>query len=239
MKYLVIQSFIGSGTWLNNHEDLDDLYDNILIPSVARYCNKYNYKHVVYRDQLELIAAANEKYGDHHGNLYHQYISALRHKDEDIDYFVFPDADFYITQNALPFIRTTYLAGALWTEEQLIARGKDPKTFKAVYGGIQIMTKEAAMSLADYLKTRMINYLLYNSPIQMHPNMLTVGGWIAENNIEPEDLSFYYNHILDDIENREWTQEDNNVGFWHLYGKDKTKKMEYILHNLELNKTHE
>jgi hypothetical protein len=238
MKYLVIQSFVGSGTWLNNRDTLGDLYNNILIPSVARYCNKYNYRHVVYRDQLELIAAANEKYGDHHGNLYHQYISALKHKDEDIDYFVFPDADFYITQNALPFIQTTYLAGAPWTEEQLIARGKDPKTFKAVYGGIQIMTKEAAISLADYLKTRMINYLLYNLPIQMHPNMLTVGDWIAENDIEPEDLSFYYNHILDDIENREWTPEDNNVGFWHLYGEDKAKKMEYILNNLELNKIH-
>jgi len=232
--YIVIQSFVESGSWQYHKDDnLKDLYDNFLIPSFSKYCEKYNYKHIVYRDQLELIADANEKYGNHHGNLYHQYISALKHKDEDIDYFVFPDVDFYVTENAHPFIPTNYLAGALWNKEQLIKRGKDPKTFKAVYGGIQIMTKEAAISLAEYLKKRMTDYLLYNTPIQMHPNMLTVGDWITENNIEPEALSFYYNYILDDIENREWTQDDNNVGFWHLYGMNKTKKLEYILKNID------
>ena len=228
MKYLVIQSFVGCGTWLDVGEDLSKLYDDILIPSFARYCKRYNYKHVVYREQLEIIEKANNKYGDHHGNLYHQYLCALKHKDDDIDYFVFPDADYYVTDNALPFIETKYLAGAPWTEDQLRFRNKDPKTFKAVYGGIQIMTKQAAISLGEYLTSRFTDYILNDKPIQMHPNMLTVGDWIVENNIEPEDLSFYYNHILDDITDRPWTRQDDEAGFWHLYGEDKNQKLNYI-----------
>ena len=111
MKYIVIQSFIGTGTWLGlePNESLTELYDNVLIPSYARYCKRHNYKHVVYKEQLEIIEMANEKYGDEHGNLYHQYLAALKHKDEDIDFFVFPDSDFYVTQNAAPFPETKYL----------------------------------------------------------------------------------------------------------------------------------
>lgn len=235
MKYIVIQSFVGTGTWLHLEPDesLTQLYDNVLIPSFARYCEKNGYKHVVYKEPLEIIEMANRKYGDYHGNLYHQYLAALKHKDEDTDFFVFPDADFYITQNASPFPETSYLAGAPWKEEDLVYRGKDPKTFKAIYGGIQIMTKEAAMQLGEYLKNRFKDYILYDKPIQMHPNMLTVGDWINENNIQPENLSFYYNYILDDITNRPWTVKDDTVGFWHLYGKNKSEKLEYILNHMD------
>lgn len=213
--------------------ELTELYDDILIPSFARYCERYGYKHVVYREQNDLIEKANQKYGDHHGNLYHQYLSALNHENEDVDFFVFPDADFYVTQKALPFPETKYLAGAPWKEKDLIQRGKDPNTFKAVYGGIQIMTKAAAIDLAKYLQKRFEDYILHDKPIQMHPNMLTVGDWINENNIEPEDLSFYYNHILDDIENRPWTKEDNEAGFLHLYGNHKHAKLDYIFLHME------
>lgn len=235
MKYIVIQSFVGRGTWLHLEpdENLTQLYDNVLIPSFARYCEKNSYKHVVYKEPLEIIEMANEKYGDHHGNLYHQYLAALKHEDEDIDFFVFPDADFYITQNALPFPETSYLAGAPWKEEDLVQRGKDPKTFKAIYGGIQIMTKAAAIDLAKYLQKRFEDYVLYDKPIQMHPNMLTVGDWINENDIQPENLSFYYNYILDDVTNRPWTVKDDTAGFWHLYGKNKSEKLDYIFFHME------
>jgi len=235
LKYIVIQSFVGRGTWLHldDENELAELYNDILIPSFARYCEKYNYKHVVYREQNELIEKANQKYGDHHGNLYHQYLSALNHKDEDVDFFAFPDSDFYVTQKALPLSETSYLAGAPWKKEDLIERGKNPNTFKAVYGGIQIMTKDAAMDLASYLQKRFEDYILYDKHIQMHPNMLTVGDWINENNIEPENLSFYYNYILDDITNRPWTDEDNSAGFWHLYGKNKHEKLDYIFYHME------
>ena len=235
MKYIIIQSFVGRGTWLhvNDENELTSLYDDILIPSFARYCERHGYKHVVYRDQIDLIEKANQKYGDHHGNLYHQYLSALNHKDEDIDFFVFPDADFYITQKAKPFPETRYIAGAPWKEEDLIQRGKDPKTFKAIYGGIQIMTKEAAIELATYLEARFTNYIVHDKHIQMHPNMLTVGDWINENNLRPERLSFYYNHILDDITDRPWTDEDSQAGFWHLYGKNKYEKLDYIFYHMD------
>lgn len=240
-KYLVIQSFIESGSWQHHENDnLQRLCMDILIPSVARYCNRHGYKHVVYTDQFHLIDSANAKYGDHHGNLYHQYIAALKHKNDDVDYFVFPDADFFITHHAKPFIETKYLAGTLWDKASLERRaedisrsGKDPETFKTVFGGIQIMTKEAAISLGEYLKSRFINYLFNDEYIQMHPNMLTVGDWIVENNIEPEDLSFYYNHIMSRVPPRPWDENDKNVGFWHIYGKDKTKKVNWILENID------
>ena len=236
MKYIVIQSFIGTGTWfgLEPNESLAKLYDDVLIPSFARYCKRNNYKHVVYKEQLEIIEMANKKYGAEHGNLYHQYLAALKHKDEDADFFVFPDSDFYVTQNAMPFPETNYLAGAPWKEESLKRRGKDPKTFKAIYGGIQIMTKSAAMDLGEYLFERFKNYIEYDTHIQMHPNMLTVGDWINENNIQPQNLSFYYNRILDDITNRPWTDEDKKAGFWHLYGRKKSEKLEYILKHIDV-----
>ena len=234
-KYLVIQSFIETGSWMHHeNDDLQSLCMNVLIPSVARYCERHGYRHVVYTDQFNLIDSANLKYGDHHGNLYHQYLAALKHKDDDVDYFVFPDADFYVTLNAKPFIETKYLAGAPWKKTSLEKRGKDPETFKAIYGGIQIMTKDAALSLGKYLRSRFINYLTNDEHIQMHPNMLTVGDWITENNIEPENLSFYYNHIFDKFPRSDpWNDEDANVGFWHLYGKNKTEKMKWILSHID------
>jgi hypothetical protein len=235
LKYIVIQSFVGRGTWLHldKEDELTHLYDDILLPSFARYCEKHGYKHVVYKEQLDLIERANQKYGDHHGNLYHQYLSALNHKDEDVDFFVFPDADFYVTQKAKPFPETQYISGAPWKEEDLIQRGKDPKTFKAIYGGIQIMTKKAAIELATYLEDRFTNYIEHDKHIQMHPNMLTVGDWLTQNNIETENLSFYYNCILDDIRDRPWTDEDDQTGFWHLYGKNKLEKLDYIFYHMD------
>lgn len=229
-KYLVIQSFVGKGSWLNDnsYKDLKDLYESVLIPSYAKYCKKHGYKHVVYREQISIIEQANKKYGNDHGNLYHQYISALNHIDDDIDYFVFPDADFFVTDFAKPFPETNYLAGTPWEAKSLIKRGKDPKTFKAVFGGIQIMTKEAAIDLATYLVNRFNDYILYDKHLQMHPNMLTVGDWINENGIEPEYLSFDYNYILDHIEDRPWTLPDSRVGFWHLYRKNKRQKLNYV-----------
>ena len=111
-KYLVIQSFIETGSWQHHeNDDLQKLCMEILIPSYARYCKRQGYKHVVYTDQLNLIDSVNAKYGDHHGNLYHQYIAALKHKNDNVDYFVFPDADFFVTLNAKPFIETKYIAG--------------------------------------------------------------------------------------------------------------------------------
>lgn len=234
--YIVIQSFVESGSWQDHKDDnLKDLYDNFLIPSFAKYCKKYNYHHVVYRNQNDIIEKVNKKHGTKHGNLYHQYISALNHKDDDIDYFVFPDVDFYITDYAKPFPQTKYIAGDLWTAASLIKRGKDPEKFKAVWGGIQIMTKEAAMSLATYIESRMMNYLLNDTPMLMHPNMITVGEWLTENNIEIDELNFQYNHILDNMEEKIWDEHgnDSGAGFWHLYGMNKTKKLEYILKHID------
>lgn len=224
-----------TGTWYYTEENLETLYINILIPSFARYCQKYGYKHVVYRDQCELISAVNEKHNSNHGNLYHQYISALKHAEEEVDYFVFPDADFYITQDAKPFPETSYIAGDRWMESSLVKRGLTSKTFTAIYGGIQIMTKEAALSLAEYLKSRMTDYLLNDKPMIMHPNMITVGEWLTENNITPDPLFFSYNHILDDIHlpDREWTERDTQAGFWHLYGKQKWAQLEYLKKHLD------
>jgi hypothetical protein len=230
-KYLVIQSFVGSGTWYPTNEDLACLYNNSLIPSFARYCEKYGYGHVVYRDQIPLIQSINEKSDSNHGNLYHQYLSALNHRDDDVDYFVFPDADFYITGDAKPFVETNYIAGDLWMESSLVKKGLTSKTFTAIYGGIQIMTKEAALSLAEYLESRMIEYLSDTTPMQLHPNMLIVGEWLTKNKIQPDPLLFAYNHILDDVglEDREWTSWDDQASFWHLYGKRKSTQLEYVL----------
>ena len=96
------------------------------------------------------------------------------------------------------------------------------------------MTKSAAMDLGEYLFNRFKNYIVHDEPIQMHPNMLTVGDWLNENNIQPERLSFYYNHILDDITDRPWTNEDKKAGFWHLYGKKKSEKLEYVLKHIDV-----
>lgn len=237
MKFMIIQSFIGSGTWYfgDRRENLTRLYNEVLIPSVSRYCEKHGYKHVVYRDQYDLIEIANQKYGDHHGNLYHEKISALKHKDDDVDYIVFMDADFYITNNARALVPTSCIRGNVWNEEhiRLYSRGKDPKTFTAVMGGIQIMKKEAAINLATYIKSWLSDYILHDTPIRMLPDEVTVGEWMVSLNIKPEPLSQYYNRLLEEIENREWTEEDNLAGFWHLAGPNKPEKLAYLLDHMD------
>ncbi len=235
MKYLIIQSFVGSGTWWSDPENLDGLYNNILIPSVAKYCEKYNYNHAVYRDQYDLLDLVNLKSNSSFGNLYHQYLSALRHQDDDVDYMVFPDADFYITRNARALVQTSCIKGTIWTEDEVRqwGRGRDPKTFRTVYGGIQIIRKEAAINLALYIKARLIDYLVKDSPITLMPNMCTIGEWMAKYNITPENLSLYYNRILEDIEDRPWTEEDASAGFWHFVGKNKSEKLAYVLEHID------
>lgn len=235
IKYLIIQSFVGNGTWWNDHENLDDLYNNILIPSVAKYCNKYGYKHVVYRDQYDLINIVNLKSKTTFGNLYHQYLSALKHQDEDVDYIVFMDSDFYITNTARPLVQTKHIKGNVWTEEQVVlwSRGKDPKTFTTVMGGIQIVKKEVAINLAEYMKSRLIDYIVNNSPMTLMPDEVTIGEWMGKYNIKPEKLSQYYNWLLEDIRDRPWSDEDTAAGFWHFCGDRKAEKLAYLLEHID------
>lgn len=235
MKYLIIQSFVGSGTWWNDHENLDQLYNEVLIPSVARYCKKYNYEHAIYRDQYDLINIVNLKSNTKFGNLYHQYLSALRHQDDDVDYIVFMDSDFYITSNARALVQTSCIKGNVWTDDQVLlwSKGKDPKTFTAMMGGIQIVKKEAAISLANYIKSRLIDYVVNNSPITLMPDEVTVGEWMGKYNIKPEKLSQYYNWLLEDVNNREWSKEDADAGFWHFCGQYKAEKLAYVLEHID------
>lgn len=230
-NYIVIQSFVGSGTWYNTQENLHGLYNDVLIPSYKKYCDRHGYRHIVYTNQYELIEAVNSKSNSNLGNLYHQYLSIIKHKDEDIDYFVLPDADFYITHYAKPFPETKGLAGDLWMKSSLEKFGKDPDTFTAIYGGCQIMTKDIAIGLAEWLKQRMLDYVVRDKEIRLHPNMLVVGEYLTEHGIVPEPLNFEYNHILDDIKlgERPWTDKDRDTGFWHLYGKNKARQLQYVL----------
>ena len=234
-KYIVIQSFVGSGTWYKTEENLHDLYNKVLLPSYQSYCNRYGYRHQVYTEQFELIEAVNLKSESNHGNLYHQYLAALRHRFEDIDYFVFPDADFYVTQNAPPLPKTNGVSGDPWMESSLKKFEKDPETFTAIYGGFQIMTKDLAIELASWLKNRLIDYVTDDIPIRLHPNMLVVGEWLTEKKIVPEQLSFQFNHILDDrgLDERQWTDKDRDTCFWHLYGKNKSRQLRYVLQHAD------
>ena len=141
MKYLIIQSFVGSGTWWSDPENLEKLYNDILIPSVGRYCERYKYKHAVYRDQYDLLDIVNLKSNSTFGNLYHQYLSALRHKDEDIDYIVFMDSDFYVTNNARALVPTSWVKGNVWTEEQIKEKGN--KIVEAVNKTMREITVKA------------------------------------------------------------------------------------------------
>lgn len=234
-KYIVIQSFVGSGTWYNTEENLHGLYNDVLIPSYKRYCDRHGYRHVIYTDEYELLEAVNSKSCSNHGNLYHQYLSILKHKEEDIDYIVLPDADFYVTRNAKPFPKTKGLAGDLWMKSSLQDRGKDPETFTAIYGGFQIMTKDIAMGLAEWIKQRMLDFVVKDKELQLHPNMLVVGEYLTEHQIVPEPLDFKYNYILDSIKlgERPWTDVDRDTGFWHLYGKNKSRQLRYVLQHAD------
>lgn len=234
-NYIVIQSFVGSGTWYKTEENLHGLYNDVLIPSYKRYCDRHGYRHVIYRDEYELLEAVNSKSCSNHGNLYHQYLSILKHKEEDIDYIVLPDADFYVTRNAKPFPKTKGLAGDLWMKSSLQDRGKDPETFTAIYGGFQIMTKDIAMGLAEWIKQRMLDFVIKDKELQLHPNMLVVGEYLTENQIVPEPLDFEYNYILDSIKlgERPWTDVDRDTGFWHLYGTNKSRQLRYVLQHAD------
>jgi hypothetical protein len=235
IKYLIIQSFVGNGTWWNDDENLDYLYNTILIPSVAKYCSKYDYKHAVHRDQYDLITMANLKSDTTFGNLYHQYLSALKHQEDDVDYIVFMDSDFYVTSTALPLVQTSCIKGNVWTDDQveLWGRGKDPKTFTAVMGGIQILKKEAAINLAEYIKSRLIDYVVNDSPMTLMPDEITVGEWMGKYNIKPEKLSQYYNWLLEDIRDRPWDEKDTAAGFWHFCGQRKAEKLSYVLEHID------
>lgn len=234
-KYIVIQSFVGSGTWYKTEENLHGLYNDVLIPSYKRYCDRHGYRHVIYRDEYELLEAVNSKSCSNHGNLYHQYLSILKHREEDIDYIVLPDADFYVTRNAKPFPKTKGLAGDLWMKSSLQDRGKDPETFTAIYGGFQIMTKDIAIGLAEWIKQRMLDFVVKDKELQLHPNMLVVGEYLTEHQIVPEPLDFEYNYILDSIKlgERPWTDVDRDTGFWHLYGKNKSRQLHYVLQHAD------
>jgi len=235
MKYLVIQSFVGEGTWWGGDEDLQLLYDDVLIPSFARYCKKYKYRHVVYRDQYDLIDLVNIKSQSNRGNLYHQYLSALKHQDDNVDYIVFPDADYYVTKNARAFPPTNCISGKIYTKAEIKKwhKGRDPETFTTLYGGIQIMKREVAINLAEYIKKRLMDYILYDTPITLMPLEGTIGEWIGKYNIKPESLSPYYNTILDDVVDRKWTKKDSEVGFWHFVGINKSEKTAYVLDHLD------
>ena len=219
-KFVVIQSNVGEGTWRRQEKNLQNLFNNELIPSVKDYCYRHKYDHYVFSHRIKILEQLRNKYPNHGDDAYffHNILSLLEIKDNDFDYVLFLDADFHIRKDAKPLPETNtimiydcpHYKDLSYRSKPLFEKVWDPNfDFTILYGCMYLMTKDLALKLAYHVKDRIKRNLIKNTNFIINDEIV-IAEWMKNENIQAE----YFNNYF---------KLGQRNPFWHIGGKEKYK----------------
>ena len=155
-KYLILQLDIDSGTQWGNEQTINPIR-NIFIPSVKKYCKKYDY------DYSLINKISNE---ERYGNFdflatkeKHYSFERYFHFNNDYDYTIYLDNDIYVFPDAQPLPEFTGFRNAREPEGNSAKKFREANNLDSSYGyynsGVTFCDKLAANKLANYMINRL------------------------------------------------------------------------------------
>ena len=229
-KYLVLQIDIGSGTQWGNKNTIKPIRE-IFIPSVKRYCKKFNYEHMLIKNSIyeknfgkfDFLATKNKHYS------FERYF----HFDNNYDYTIYIDNDVYIYSNAKPLQEFTGLRNVREPE------GNSSKIFREVNNldyssgyynsGVTFCDNFLAKKLSKYMITRLQKNLRAKG--KNSDNML-LNEFIIENKKIFTEIGSEWNY-MPFLENSSKILNPNFFHFVGIAGKELLNKLQNKNINIE------
>jgi hypothetical protein len=161
MKIKVIQVKIGTASYAYNSPKVGDHFEQHLMPTVRRYCDKYGYDYTLITDypkDRDLLwfnkntKPSNYDYsvgGKQKASTLVRYLNMF---DDEYDAIVTLDNDIYVPENAepLPVIKGHMAIQDLGKEWGLIRGKYNLPSDIFVNGGVQMVNQEAGKRIYDY-----------------------------------------------------------------------------------------
>ena len=238
-KYLFIQIDIGQGTQWGNKKTIDPIRE-IFIPSVKKYCEKFNYDYfLIQESQYE------KKYGQFNflaTKTKHYSFERYFHFDNKYDYTIYIDNDVYVYPDADPLPEFTGMCNVREPE------GNSSRIFREVNNlsssfpyfnsGVTFCDNLTAKKLSEYMLNRLEKNIRAKG--KNSDNML-LNEFILKNNNLFSEIGCEWNY-MPFLENSPKTNKPNFVHFVGIVGKqiinklqDKDINIENFLNQLKLD----
>ena len=155
-NYIIIQIDIGSGTQWGNKDTINPIRD-IFIPSVEKYCNKFQYDYCLVKESIY-----ENKFGDFdflETKSKHYSFERYFHFDNDYDYTIYIDNDVYIFPDAEPLPAFKGLRNVREPEGNSSRIFREVNNLDNSFGyynsGVTFCDNLTASKLADYMINRL------------------------------------------------------------------------------------
>jgi len=229
-KFLILQIDIGVGTQWGNENTINPIRE-IFIPSVKKYCKKFQYDYSIitkssYEEKyanFDFLATKNKHYS------FERYF----HFNNDYDYTIYIDNDVYVFSDAEPLPEFVGLRNAREPE------GNSSKIFREVnnlqdsYGyynsGVTFCDNSTAKKLSNYMIDRLNNKIRAKG--KNSDNML-LNEFIVENKEIFTEIGNEWNY-MPFLPNSKIIQKPNFFHFVGILGKEIINKLQEKNINIE------
>lgn len=236
-KYLVLQTDIGPGTQWGDQRTISPIRD-ILIPSVKKYCEKFNYDYLLITKSIyeknfgsfDFLATKNKHYS------FERYF----HFDNDYDYTIYIDNDVYIYPDSQPLPEFSGLRNVRESEASSSKEFREVNQLDESYGyynsGVTFCDNYTAKKLSSFMMNRLEKKIRAKG--KNSDNML-LNEFILQNKQLFNELGSEWNY-MPFFEN---FKKIKNPNFFHFVGmpgkeiinrlQDKNINIEFFLNELK------
>ena len=222
-KYLILQIDIGIGTQWGEGKTVDPIR-RIFIPSVKKYCEKFNYEYLLVKE-----SEYEKNYGEFDflaTKLKHYSFERYFHFDNKYDYTIYIDNDVYVYPDADPLPEFTGMCNVREPE------GNSSRIFREVNNlsssfpyfnsGVTFCDNLTAKKLSEYMLNRLEKNIRAKG--KNSDNML-LNEFILKNNNLFSEIGCEWNY-MPFLENSPKTNKPNFVHFVGIVGKHIINKLQ-------------
>ena len=222
-KYLILQIDIGIGTQWGESKTVDPIR-GIFIPSVKKYCEKFNYEYLLVKE-----SEYEKKYG--HFNflatkLKHYSFERYFHFNNNYDYTVYIDNDIYIYPDADKLPEFSGLGNAREPEGNSSKIFREVNNLNETYGyynsGVTFCDQNTAKKLSSYMISRLEKKHRANG--KNSDNML-LNEFILENKNIFNEVGGEWNY-MPFLENSKKISKPNFFHFVGIMGKELINRLQ-------------
>ena len=222
-KYLILQIDIGIGTQWGESKTIDPIR-GIFIPSVKKYCEKFNYEYFLVKE-----SEYEKNYGEFDflaTKLKHYSFERYFHFDNEYDYTIYIDNDVYVYPDADPLPEFTGMCNVREPD------GNSSRIFREVNNlsssfpyfnsGVTFCDNLTAKKLSEYMLNRLEKNIRAKG--KNSDNML-LNEFILKNNKLFSEIGCQWNY-MPFLENSPKTNKPNFVHFVGIVGKHIINKLQ-------------
>jgi|TARA_B110000858_G_scaffold197624_1_gene259983 hypothetical protein len=220
MKTLIIQVSIDGGGYAYSDPDILKNLEESLIPSVKRYCNKYNYDYKMITDWPDDydVKWFNRNESKNKATTLIRYLNM---DQPEYDRIVSLDNDIYIKNDAKPLPKIKG-HNAISDNGQINSVKSLYKNF--VNGGVQMVDRKSGKKIKEYFANICNNKT--PTPNNHYTDQAYINYWRDTNEDQANFLDNNWNYFINSTLHR----TNKNINFYHYAGRAGRK---YIIEDIE------